>query len=68
MNTQIPSTADVKARLGELKPPALVELARLSGVPFHTILKIRTGVTENPGIETVRKFSPFLADSEKAKV
>ena len=31
-------------------------LAELSGVPATTIYKIKRGETENPGIETVRKF------------
>lgn len=66
MNKELPSTAEFRARLQLLGPSALTELSSRSGVPFHTLLKIKTGVTENPGLETVRKFSPFLENPEKA--
>lgn len=41
-------------------PPAnekqrLEEVAKRSGVPFHTLLKIITGETANPRIKTVEK-------------
>jgi len=58
---QIPSTLEFKARLEPMGSSELTELSRLSGVPFHTILKIKTGETTNPGLETVRKFCPFLS-------
>lgn len=47
-----------------LKPLTLKQLDRLhelSGVPALTIYKIKRGETENPGIETVRKFWPYIA-------
>jgi hypothetical protein len=40
--------------------PDIQRLADLSGVPFHTLLKIRSGETLNPGIETVRLFAGHL--------
>jgi hypothetical protein len=40
--------------------PDIQRLADLSGVPFHTLLKIRSGETMNPGIETVRLFAGHL--------
>lgn len=39
----------------------LHELANASLVPFTTLIKVRSGETVNPGIETVRKFLPLLA-------
>jgi len=66
MNIEIPSTADFRAQLEPLGQSALAELSRLSGVPFHTLLKIKTGETANPGLETVRKFSPFLGFKQAA--
>lgn len=41
-------------------PPAnekgeLLKAAKASGVPFHTLLKIVTGETENPRIKTIQK-------------
>ena len=60
MNTPIPSAADVSARLTRLSRAEVQRLADASGVPFHTLLKIRSGETSNPGIETVRLFAPHL--------
>lgn len=37
------------------------ELSELSGVPSPTIYKIKLGTTENPGIDTVRRFLPHVA-------
>ena len=38
-------------------------VADKSGVPFHTLRKIRDGETENPRIETVRQFWPVVQES-----
>lgn len=40
-------------------------LAGLSGVPAPTIYKIKRGETPNPGIDTVAKFLPHLAEAIK---
>ena len=56
MKTTIPSAAFVRERLRDYAPPQLLELAEKSGVSFHTLLKIKRGDTQNPGIDTVRKF------------
>jgi predicted transcriptional regulator len=56
MSTQIPSVIEVRAELESLPHSLVQELARISGVPFTTIWKVRDGTTENPGMETVRKF------------
>ena len=70
VNTSIPSASAVRARLKKLSNGRLQLLSELSGVPFTTLWKCRSGETTNPGIETVRKFAPYidaaLADEEKA--
>ena len=62
MNSEIPSTAQVRLQLQGLPDNGLREVADKSGVPFTTLWKIRAGETVNPGIETVRKFYHFLAE------
>lgn len=61
MESDIPSVSAVRAALSNLSMRQLDELARLSGVPMTTIYKIKLGETENPGIETVRKFAPHIS-------
>jgi len=39
----------------------LERLEELSGVPATTIYKIKRGETENPGVETLRRFLPHIA-------
>jgi hypothetical protein len=60
MNTEIPSADEVSERLRPMRMGELRTLANRSGVPFRTLINIRLGVTENPGIETVRKFFHLL--------
>ena len=62
MTTSIPSIAEVERRLLMLKPGEIDRVAVSSGVPISTLWKIRTGVTLNPGIETVRKFYSLLPE------
>lgn len=62
MNTNIPSAHDVRERLRRLRPAELVRLSDRSGVPHATLMKIRTGQTKNPGIETVLQFLPHLPE------
>lgn len=64
----IPTLAAVQAALAPLTLHQLWRLAELSGVPQPTIYKIRLGQTENPGIETVRKFLPHIAAAQKEPV
>ena len=54
MNTEIPSAGEVCGWLAPMTNSELQQLAGLSGVPFTTLWKIRSGETENPRIETVR--------------
>jgi hypothetical protein len=73
MDTQIPTAEQVRAALAGLGHAQVQELARLSGVPFTTLWKIREGGpkvggkgTDNPGIETVRMFMPFINELKKS--
>ena len=63
MDMHIPSADDLREALSPMKYVHLQRLSSLSGVPFHTLLKIRDGDTENPGLETVRKFAPHIAEA-----
>ena len=60
MNTPLLSAEQVQAALAPLSLKQVDRLAELSGVPATTIYKIKRGETENPGIETVRKFLPHI--------
>lgn len=66
MASSIPSVDEVRRCLKALGHSQLQALARLSGVPFTTLWKVRNGETENPGLETVRKFMPFLSAAREA--
>jgi hypothetical protein len=65
MNTIIPSAAEIAEQLADMKVPQLQRLAELSGVPFHTLLKIKSRETGNPRIDTVRQFAPFITQASK---
>ena len=52
----------IRARLATMNQSQLKRLAKDSGIPFGTLMKIRYGITKNPGIETVRAFYPMLPD------
>jgi hypothetical protein len=60
VNTSIPSAIAVRVQLKRLDNGRLQRLSELSGVPFTTLWKCRSGETTNPGIETVRKFAPYI--------
>ena len=68
MDITILSAAQVREALAPLRLKQLEHLAALSGVPLPTIYKIRLGVTPNPGIETVRKFLPYVALAQASEV
>jgi len=61
MVTEIPSVESIRGSLQALSHAQVTALAEASAVPFTTLWKVRQGDTANPGIETVRKFMPFLA-------
>ena len=60
MNTSIPSSIAIKVQLKRLDNVQLQRLSELSGVPFTTLWRCRCGKTTNPGIETVRRFHPYI--------
>lgn len=64
MSHVIPSSAEVATLLQSLRRRDLQRLAALSGVPFHTLEKIRNGETKNPGINTVRAFLPHIEGAQ----
>jgi predicted transcriptional regulator len=63
MNPSFPSAAEVANKLADLKAPQIQRLAELSGVPFHTLLKIKTGETSNPRLDTVRQFFQHISEA-----
>lgn len=67
MDTVIPASNEVRVKLARLGHAQTLELSRISGVPFTTLWKIRTGETENPRLDTVRQFWPYVdaASSEQ---
>lgn len=67
MDIDIPAISVVRDALAALTMKQLERLALLSGVPMTTIYKIRLGDTENPGIETVRKFVPHINAAAQAE-
>lgn len=65
MDNGIPSAQEVRDRLLRLDLAEVRKLAATSGVPFTTLWKVRAGETANPGLDTVRKFWPDLADADE---
>lgn len=61
--TEIPSAEHVRQALKGLTYSQTVALARMSGVPFTTLWKVRSGETPNPRLETVRQFLPRLEEA-----
>lgn len=66
MNTHIPTLFDIRGELVKLTIRQLDDLGAISGVPATTIYKIRLGITQNPGIETVRAFLPHIKTALKS--
>ncbi len=67
MKSQIPPLQDIRQCLQALRFVDLEAVAQRSGVGFGTLMKIRTGQTPNPGIETVRKFIAHLPAAPRVK-
>lgn len=44
----------------------LNDVARDSGVPYHTLIKIHQGQVENPRIETIQKLLDYFAKAPNA--
>lgn len=66
MESPIPSAAQVRGALEPMTNAQLQSLAELSGVPFTTLWKVRSGETENPRIETVRMLWPHVSAAKVA--
>lgn len=60
MENKIPTANEVRVLLAKFTTAETQDLADKSGVPFTTILKIRTGETSDPRLETVRKLYSAL--------
>ena len=63
--TAIPSAVEVRVALRSLTWKQLEKLAELSESPLPTLVKLRYGSTPNPGVETVRRFWPWLELARK---
>jgi transcriptional regulator with XRE-family HTH domain len=51
---------DLRRRVAGMNCEQVRALATASGVPFHTLLKIRSGETDNPRIRTVERLHAAL--------
>ncbi len=60
MSDTLPTVEVVRAALAPFNTKQLERLTELSGVPFMTLYNIKRGHTENPGLDTVRKFLPHV--------
>lgn len=67
MDITVPTADELRAALSPLSNAQLQELASLSGVPFHTLRKVRSGETVDPGISTVAKFLPHIEAVKAAR-
>ncbi len=56
----------MRERLRPMTGRQLDALARMSGVPVTTLIKIRNGQTRDPRIDTVREFWPLVGEIEHA--
>jgi hypothetical protein len=61
MDSSIPSTEELRARLRALTPGQMRALATFSGISVHTLIKVANGQTTNPGLDTVRAFEPHIS-------
>ena len=68
MDTDIPSATEIRAALNDLGGMSLNRLATLSGCSLSTLHRIQSGDTENPGVETVRAFWPFVQAARLGRV
>lgn len=71
MSKTIPITEDVRQDLRSLSRQDIIVLSEISGVPFSTIMNIRSCSTEFAYIDTVSKFYDYLqgivAENKKEK-
>jgi hypothetical protein len=67
MKSNIPSAAEVIEALSPMTYTELEKLSSLSGVSFHTLLKIRDAETKNPRLETVRQFIQHIKAAKASR-
>jgi predicted transcriptional regulator len=60
MNTDFPTSTEIRDRLSPLSYAQIAVLSRLSGVPVTTLWKVRNGETSDPRIDTVAQFLPHI--------
>lgn len=60
MDKTVPTADEVRAWLEPMDYRQLNRLSELSGVSFHTLLKIRDRTTPNPRINTVAEFATHV--------
>lgn len=63
-NMTLPPLTLIRSRLARLTQAQTQQLADETGVGYGTLMKIRLGLTKNPGLETVRQFFPVLMDKK----
>lgn len=56
----LPNPEQLRAMMVGMNYAAMERLASVSGVPFHTIRKIRDGETRDPGLNTAHMLWPHL--------
>lgn len=54
---------DVLSALRRMSPGQVRPLADRAGVPIHTVMKIRSGETDNPRVRTVEALAQALASA-----
>ena len=64
MEIKIPTALEVRGLLSELGHAQMQGLAKVSGVPFTTLWKIRSGETADPRLETVGQFFGLIESAK----
>ncbi len=60
MAQQLPDYESIVKRLQSMSQPQIEWLARTSGVPFGTLMKIRSGATTKPRYQAIAAIYPHL--------
>lgn len=56
----LPSPEELRAMMAGMNYAAMERLSQLSGVPFHTIRKIKAGESADPKLSNARALWPHL--------
>ena len=65
MAYKLPPIQDIASQLNGMTARQVQLLALLSGVPEHTLLKVRSGQTPNPRYCTVRAILPLMGKAAR---